>query len=97
MSKKATEFERASRDEDEVISGYAELQRSKDYSDERLYSTNRLEALGMRWLAEENNPLRSARGQAEAKHITKLITFEIAYRTDRIQLLIDFYGSQEVE
>lgn len=83
-----------SRDE-EVISGFAELERSHEYADETLYPTERLEALGMRWLAAENNPLRSERGQAEAKKITTRIAFEIAHRTDRMQMLIDFYGGED--
>lgn len=88
---KPTEFERASRPEDEILSGWYELQRSVDYSDENKYSLERLQELGAIWMMEEDNPLRSPRGQAEAKHIAKLLTFECAYRTGQIQTLIDFY------
>lgn len=91
----ATEFERASRPEDEIANGWAELIRSKDYSNEELYPTPRLEELGTFWMLEEDNPIRSPRGQAEAKHITKLLAFEVAYRTGRVQTLIDYYGGQD--
>lgn len=93
--KESTEFERASRPEDELLSGWAELQRSKDYSDENLYSLERLEELGVIWMMESDNPDRSPRGRAEAEHITKLLSFECAYRTGRMQLLIDFYGGRD--
>ncbi len=95
MSKNQTyELERAPRPEDDLANGYFELLRSVDYSNEELYSNERLEALGLFWLEEEDNPLRSPRGQAEAKHITKLLSFECAYRQGRIDVLIDFYKTQ---
>lgn len=83
------------RPDDKILSGYAELERSHDYSDETKYSLEKLEELGLMWMEEEDDPLRSPRGQAEAKHITKLLSFECAYRTGRMQLLIDFYGGQD--
>jgi hypothetical protein len=92
---KNLEFERPARPEDEIVSGWAELIRSKDYSDEELYPTSRLEAIGHFWMMEEDNPIRSPRGQAEAKHISKLAAFEVAWRTGRVQTLIDYYGGSD--
>jgi glutathione synthase/RimK-type ligase-like ATP-grasp enzyme len=89
----ATEFERQSRPEDELLNGWSELIRSKDYSNEELYTLERLQELGVIWMNEEDNPLRSPRGQAEAKHIAKLLAFECAYRKGQVQVLIDFYGA----
>lgn len=78
---------------DDIRSSHAELQRSNDYSNEVLYPLNKLEALGLYWMDEESNPLRSERSQAVCRQITKRLSFECAYRTGRIQTLIDFYGA----
>lgn len=94
MGKKNYEVERPTRDDDEIANGYLELQRSKDYSDEKLYPMHRIEALGFFWMEEETNPLRSPRGQEEARQITKLLTFEAAYRQGRIGELTAFYNKK---
>lgn len=92
MKKKIIEAEPQPYD---IASTYTELQRAHEYSNEELYPLSRLEALGTFWMEEETNPARSPRSQAEAKRITTLLSFECAWRTGRIQTLIDFYGGQD--
>lgn len=79
---------------DGIESTYYELLRSHDYSNEEIYPTTRLEELGMTWMVQEDNPDRSVRSRNEANKITKLIAFEVAWRTGRVQTLIDFYRSK---
>ena len=79
---------------DTIASTHNERLRAVDYSDERLYPTEKLEELGIDWMTEEENPDRSPRSQKEAAKICKLIAFECAYRKGQVQVLIDFYGGQ---
>ena len=78
---------------DDILSTHSELLRSVEYSNEKLYSTEKLEELGLYWLDEETNPIRSERSQAAAKQITRLLAFECAYRKSQIPMLIEFFGN----
>ena len=83
---------------DEIESTHSELLRSKDYSNEELYTLGRLEELGLYWMEEEDNPIRSERSKAVCKQITKRLSFECAYRSGRVPLLVDYYTkNSEVE
>lgn len=78
---------------DAIESTNSELLRSTDYSNEELYSLSKLEELGIYWMEEEDNPIRSERSKAVCRQITKRLSFECAYRTGRVPLLIDFYAA----
>jgi len=92
MSKdKNYEVERQARPEDNLANGYFELLRSVEYADDKKYSLTHLQALGHFWAEECTNPLRSERGQIEAKLITDRITFECAARLGRVTILSAFY------
>ena len=84
----AKDYERV---EDEIASGWAELQRARDYADPEKYSLERIDALGLFWLEEEDNPLRSPRGQREARVIVARLAFESAYRQGRVDELRKAY------
>lgn len=90
------EFEREARPEDELANGYFELQRSTEYGDERKFSLEHLQALGHYWAEQCENPLRSIRGQEEARLITRRITFECAVRTGRTAVLTAYYHREVV-
>ena len=96
MKEKETEFVEQYNPIDEIESTHSELVRSIDYSNETLYSLGRLEELGLYWMEEEDNPLRSPRSQAVCRQITKRLSFECAYRTGRVPLLTAFYASEQV-
>lgn len=77
---------------DNIESTHYELVRARQYSGiesdgEYTYSTVRLEIMGHKWLQEEDNELRSPRSRAEARKISNLIAFELAYRNGELDKL----------
>ena len=95
MKEKEPEFVEQYNPIDEIESTHSELVRSTDYSNEVLYSLEKLEELGMYWMEEEDNPLRSERSQSVCKQITKRLSFECAYRTGRVPLLTAYYANEQ--
>lgn len=71
--------------------GYGGIEADGEYT----YSTTRLEALGRKWLVEQENPLRSERSRQEAAKIAELIVFEVAYRSGQLRELEEQYAWEE--
>ena len=85
---------------DSIESTHYERERAHDYSSieadgEYTYSLTRLEALGRVWIQEESNPLRSERSRAEARRISDLLAFEIAYRSGELRKLEENFAWKE--
>jgi len=80
---------------DSIESSHNELTRSANYSNEKLYPMDRLRTVAEYWQDEAVNPIRSERSQLVCQQISDLATFELAYRLDRVQVLVDFYAQQK--
>jgi len=81
---------------DSIESSHNELTRTANYSDEVLYSLERLRELAEYWQDEAMNPLRSERSQIACQKIATLATFECAYRLGNMDMLLDFYAQKEL-
>lgn len=103
MSKQAEqEFVERYNPIDSIESTHYERARAVEYGGieadgEYTYSDVRLEALGRKWMAEQENTLRSARSRAEAAKIAELIVFELAYRTGQLKKLEEALAWEEHE
>lgn len=78
-------YEPAVADKSNVTSLYAEMQRSRDYGDKRLYPDyHQLKPVGDRWAKELNNDLRSERAKGDIHLLLSRIAFELTMRQNEI-------------
>lgn len=92
MAEQETEFVERYSPIDDIESTFYERIRAREYANiepdgEYTYSTTRLEALGRKWMAEEDNPLRSERSRREARYISDSVALELACRTGEVRKL----------
>lgn len=76
-------YEPAAPDPSNVISLHAEMLRSRDYGDKRVYPDyGELRAIGDTWADEQHNPLRSRRALGDIALLLNRISFELVARQE---------------
>lgn len=74
-------YESAIPDPSNVTSLHAEMLRSRDYGDKRLYPDyGELRSIGDTWADERHNPLRSKRALGDIALLLNRVTFELVER-----------------